>query len=70
MGGGSKGHNGMRRWIRTERGVGLGGGGGGGCIKTVSKCGRTFCTASEIGRSPHLVAVTWKYKNPCYFTIW
>ena len=34
------------------------------------KCGKPFRTASEIGRSPHLVAVTWKYKKPCYFTIW
>ena len=29
-------------------------------IETVSADGRT---ASEIRRSPHLVAVTWKYKN-------
>ena len=34
-----------------------------------SKCGRPFRTTSKIGRSPHLVAVTWKYKKPCYFTI-
>ena len=34
------------------------------------KCERPFRTASEIGRWPHLVAVTWKYKKPCYFTIW
>ena len=27
------------------------------------KCGWPFRTASEIGRSPHLVAVTWKYKK-------
>ena len=27
------------------------------------KCGWPFRTASEIGRSPHLVAVTWKYKS-------
>ena len=33
------------------------------------KCWRPFCTASEIGRLPHLVVVTWKYKKPCYFTI-
>ena len=36
-------------------------------IETVRAGG---CTASEIGHSPHLVAVTWKYKKPCYFTIW
>ena len=36
----------------------------------VCKCGRPFRTASEIGRSLHLVAVTWKYKKPCYLTIW
>ena len=28
------------------------------------KCGWPFRTASRIGRSPHLVAVTWKYKKP------
>ena len=27
------------------------------------KCGWPFRMASEIGRSPHLVAVTWKYKK-------
>ena len=30
------------------------------------KCGRPFHMTSEIVRSPHLVAVTWKYKKPCY----
>ena len=37
------------------------------CVKKLDdrdcKCGWPFRTASEIGRSPHLVAVTWKYKK-------
>ena len=33
------------------------------------KCGRLFRTASEIGHSSHLVAVTCKYKKLVYFTI-
>ena len=33
------------------------------CGNRDCKCGWLFRTTSEFGRSPHLVAVTWKYKK-------
>ena len=33
------------------------------------KCGKPFCPGSIPGHSPHLVAVTWKYKKLVLFTM-